>query len=183
MILNKSTIIYGFVILSTVQRLFASEPISSDTLDTRSHDTPTLHFRSIQLDATYFIFTSGFAGSIDIDMWRRVGGGKSYIGIRTGIEQYRTGGPGGETLGSPFVDYNLLFRSTVGGESFRWDIYLGYMYHTTSNASVYHSRSLLKFGTEVKWMLVPKIFGLLVKASGGGNTGTVGIGFTIGIEQ
>jgi hypothetical protein len=180
--LTRTIIILGLLISVSSQKLSASGSDSKDTLQNDPRNKVELQFRSLQVDAIVFVFMSGVAGSFDIDILRRIAGGKSSLGLRGGVEQYQSGGPGGATSGSPFIDYNLLLRSTVEGNYFRWDMYVGYMYHTTVDDRIYPSSSLLKYGIEFKWMFVPKICGLLAKASGGRNTGVLGIGFTLGIE-
>jgi hypothetical protein len=178
--LSKTIFILGLLI--SYQKSYASESVLKDTVQNDHHNKIELQFRSVQADAIIFIFMSGVSGSCDVDILHRIAGGNSSLGLRAGLEQYQSGGAGGSTSGSPFVDYNLLLRSTVYGNYFRWDMYVGYMYHTTVNDRIYPSNSLIKYGIEFKWMFVPKICGLLFKASGGKNTGVLGFGFTLGFE-
>lgn len=94
----------------------------------------------------------------------------------------RRGGPGGRTGGSPFLDYNFLVRSTIADEMLRFDVFLGFAYHTSmkkNNAS----KGLLKYGGELRWKVAPGVFGLLLKFNRTKSTGTGGIGLYFGWDQ
>jgi hypothetical protein len=137
--------------------------------------------RSIQVDATIFLFTAAYSGSVDIDFLQT--GRQSALGIRTGVERFVTGGPGGPSGGSPYLDYNVLVRSTLSGESLRFDAFLGCAYHTSDLSQYYPSMGLVKYGAEFRWKIAPGVFGLLAKANGTKSAGTVGVGLYLGWDQ
>lgn len=139
--------------------------------------------RGIQADGTIFLFTLAYSGSVDIDFLRHTTGRYSSLGIRVGVEHFETGGPGGRTGGSPYIDYNLLLRSTLAGEKLRFDAFLGYAYHTSGLPQFYPSTGLVKYGAEFRWKIAPGIFGLLLKANGTKSAEVFGVGFYLGWDQ
>lgn len=139
--------------------------------------------RSVQLDGTVFLFNYAYSGSVDIDLLQFKTGRRSSIGIRAGVERFSTGGPGGQTGGSPYLDYNALLRSTLTGEAFRFDAFVGYAQHTSDHPQFYPAKGLVKYGAELRWKIAPGVFGLLLKANGTSSDGIVGIGLYFGWDQ
>lgn len=120
---------------------------------------------------------------MDIDFVQFRVGRRSSLGIRVGVERFSTGGSGGQTGGSPYLDYNLLLRSTLPGEAFRFDAYVGYTQHTSDHPQFYPAKGLVKYGAEARWKVAPGVFGVLLKANGTNSAGIVGIGLYFGWDQ
>ena len=160
---------------------FAQMAETQDSVLTPSQREMSLQFRSIQCDGVYFFNASGIAGSIDLDLFQHVPGPGSTLGIRAGIETYHAVGSRGQRTGPSYVDYNLLLRSTVEAQPLRCDLYAGYAYHTSQKT--YSPEGLFKVGVDLKYMLIPNIAGILLKASGGRHYGVIGAGFTIGFSR
>ncbi len=136
--------------------------------------------RSVQVDGTIFFFTAAYSGSVDVDFLQFKAGRRSSLGLRAGIEYFETGGVGGRTGGSPYLDYNVLLRSTLSGESLRFDAFLGYTRHTSDLPQYYPAKNLVKYGIELRWKIAPGVFGLLAKVNGTKSAATVGIGLYLG---
>ncbi len=150
---------------------------NNSEIDTIEVFTPG--FRSIQLDGVIMIFSSaGISGSVDYDLFAITK--KTSVGIRTGIEYYAI--LGFESVEGPFTDYNILARSTTGGKHFRWDIYAGLTYHTSSDKKEDSSKISPKYGMEFKYMFVPKFLGFLIKASVTQDKCLAGIGAVISFQ-
>ena len=141
------------------------------------------YLRGVQVDGAIFFFSVAYSGSVDVDFLQFKEGRRSTLGIRAGVERFETGGPSGRTGGSPYLDYNVLLRSTLSGESLRFDALLGYVRHTSDFPQYYPARDLVKYGIEVRWKIAPGVFGLLAKANGTKSAGTVGIGLYCGWDQ
>jgi hypothetical protein len=142
-----------------------------------------ISFRSFQIDGSWLLFTAAYGGSVDIDFLSFTTGRQSSIGTRVGIERTISGGPGGHTGGSPYLDYNMLLRATLPGESLRLDLLLGYAIETSEVPQYESPKSVIKGGAELRWKIVPNLFGLLLKANGTPSKGTVGIGAYLGWDQ
>ena len=181
--MNWQTVILvpALVVVMVSAESFAQTAERPDSVLASSQKGFRLQFRSIQCDGVYLFVASGIAGSIDVDLFQHVPGPGASLGVRAGAETYHAVGSRGQTTGPTYIDYNLLLRSTVDTQLLRCDLYAGYTYHTSQNA---HSpEGLFKCGIDLKYMLIPKIAGVLIKLSGGRNYGIIGAGFTVGISR
>jgi len=142
-----------------------------------------ISLRGVQIDGSWLLFTAAYGGSIDLDFLSFMTGRRSSLGTRVGVEGIVTGGTGGHTGGSPYLDYNMLLRATLPGESLRLDVLLGYSIETSDTPFYEPSRGLIKAGAELRWKIVPNVFGLLLKGNGTNSKGTVGIGLYLGYDQ
>jgi hypothetical protein len=178
---RTATLVPALAILMASAECVAQMAEKQDSVPTPSQKEIGLQLRSIQCDGVYFFNASGIAGSIDLDLLQHVPGPRASLGIRAGIETYHAVGSRGETTGPRYVDYNMLLRSTVDTQLLRCDLYAGYTYHTSQQN---HSQEgLFKCGIDLKYMLIPHVAGILIKASGGRNYGVIGAGFTVGISR
>jgi hypothetical protein len=178
---QTATLVPALAIVMASAECFAQMAEKQDSVLTPPQKEISLQFRSIQCDGVYFFLASGIAGSIDLDLLQHVPGPQATLGIRTGIETYHAVGSGGQTTGPSYVDYNLLLRSTVEVQMLRCDLYAGYTYHTSQQT--HSGEGLFKCGIDLKYMLIPRVAGVLIKASGGRNYGVIGAGFTVGISR
>jgi hypothetical protein len=143
-----------------------------------------VRLRSLQIDGSWLLFTASYGGSVDLDFFSFTKGRKSALGTRLGVERTLSGGPGsGHTGGSPYLDYNMLLRVTLPGESLRFDFLLGYSIETSEVPRYESPKGLVKVGGELRWKIAPGVFGLLVKANGTTSKGTAGIGLYLGWDQ
>jgi hypothetical protein len=132
----------------------------------------TPRFRSVQIDYTTVFFDNVWSLSVDVDLkdLKSKQGKPDAIGLRAGIERltfirlFE-----GEVYGSPFRDYNLFARVTTDSPDFRLDTYAGFTYRVSSRDKplllpyVPADRGGLKFGADVKWMIIEKYFGMMLK--------------------
>lgn len=176
---SKTTLLL-LVGLSLYQTAAASEVDSTTS-------TPTVEFspslRGTQVDGTIFLFMLAYSGSVDIDFLRFTTRRESTLGIRVGAERFETGGVSGSTGGSPYLDYNVLLRTTLSGKFLRFDAYLGFAHHTSYYPQYYPSENLVKYGAELRWKIAPGVFGLLAKANGTKSAGVIGVGLYLGWDQ
>jgi len=163
-----------------------------DSLQVAEPPIPTPRFRSIQADYVTAIFINAVCLSADFDLTQlRMSNNSTFLGVRVGVERIQAFGFNGEINGSPFVDYNLLARLSTSRSASRIDVYAGYAYRTSSREHPYQSTlepaGSFKIGFDAKWMLIDKLFGLMLKfnVARGGNdqTGSGGIGFVFAWDQ
>jgi hypothetical protein len=144
-----------------------------------------LAFRGIQADITTFVFWTSCSVSVDIDCVKFWQGS---VGVRVGLERlhylrfY-------DERNSEFLDKNIMGRYSitlsVDRLPSRFDIYLGYTYRTTLDASFIlrdnnNLGGLWKVGAEFSFMFIEKIFGLLTKVNVCGNDVSGVLGIVIG---
>ena len=163
-----------------------------DSVQVAGPPISTPRFRSIQLDYATIYFISTASLSIDIDLMQlRMSKNMTFLGFRAGIERIQAFDFDGEIDGSPFLDYNLLVRLSTAGTESRIDVYAGYAYRTSLRENPYYrpfvSAGSFKFGFDGKWMMIDKVFGLVLKLNivrgGHENVGSGGIGFVLAWDR
>ncbi len=164
--------------------------VEAFTDSTQSAQTcaPILRLRSIQADFTSIYFINAETISADIDLanltFSKQG---AALGVRLGIEYIKAFGFEHEVEGSPLLDYNLFIRSSSLRPCARMDAYAGYVYRTgkthRSYSSTFTPEEAFIIGFDLKWMLIDRFFGLMLKVciigSGKSKTGSDGLGFVI----
>lgn len=163
-----------------------------DSLQAPEPPIRTPRFRSIQGDYVTVFFINAVSLSADFDLTQlRMSKNMTFSGVRVGIERIQVFGFDGEIDGSPFLDYNLLGRLSTSGTASRIDVYTGYSYRTSLRENPYYRPFVpggsFKIGFDAKWMLIDKLFGLMLKLNivrgGHENTGSGGIGFVLAWDQ
>lgn len=163
-----------------------------DSLQAPEPPIRTPRLRSIQADYVTVFFINAVSLSADFDLTHlRASKNMTFLGVRVGIERIQAFGFNGEIDGSPFLDYNLLGRLSTSGTVSRIDVYAGYSYRTSLRESPYYRPfapgGSFKIGFDGKWMLIDKLFGLMLKLNmvrgGHENTGSGGIGFVLARDQ
>jgi hypothetical protein len=162
-----------------------------DSLQVTEPPIHTPRFRSIQADYVTAIFINAVSLSADFDLSQpRMSKPMTFLGVRAGIERIQAFTFEGEVNGSPFVDYNVLARLTSSAPASRMDVYAGFAYRTGSGHPFhipFTPGGSFKIGFDLKWMLIDKLFGLMLKFNvvRGGNdqTGSGGIGFVLAWDQ
>ncbi len=129
-------------------------------------------FRSVQVDYATVVLTSAlsFSGDLDLKELRSENPTKPvFVGLRAGVEHITIYRGGTESYGSPFTDYNFFARLTVPGSGYRMDSYAGYSYRISSREIpsllpfIPADRGTLKFGMDMKLMLIKRYLGLIFK--------------------
>jgi len=133
------------------------------------------NFAGVQLDFTTILFISEYGGQLDYRFHN--------IGVRLGVEHYYSVSLGGQTLGSPFTNYNFLLRHSLRGKIFWFDLVGGLTYYKTSASNYYPDRVMLRAGFELSYHFIHNIVGIILKSSTSfkESTGFIGIGLSIGI--
>ncbi len=139
--------------------------------------------RSAQVDGTIFLYGAAYGGSVDIDIFQMHTTQPSSIGVRLGLERVGIGGPGGLKGGSPYLDYCSLVRLSFLGHSWRFDALLGYAYQQSKHPDISSSRPILRSGAELKWKILPGLFGLMLKGNASKSEAFIGIGVYGGWED
>lgn len=144
----------------------------NDSLHVSESSFLTPQFRSLQVDYTTVVLSSTLSFSVDLDLKELKSKNSNkpvFVGLRAGIERITIYRHDTETLGSPFTDYNIFARFTVPGSGYRMDSYAGYSYRKCSRAIpillpfIPADRGTVKAGFDMKWMLIERYCGLMLK--------------------
>lgn len=172
MILKKKIAISTIVVIGLLANVVLMRAEMNDTTQVLPQAKRS-GYRSFQFDVVTALFINGFSGSVDYDL-KRVSQ-RTDIGLRGGGEFYSVNGISGGNNDSPYADLFLYFRSSTAGTHIQWDLYAGPAYHTSTNP-MKNSIFTLKFGTDIRYYLLPHKFGIILKL----NMGAAGIGITFG---
>ena len=174
---------YSFTILFIIFcNISQAQDIPSQPEDKKLSLNPSIY--GVQFDFTTLFLIYEYSGHLDYDIFSAQNGYNS-IGVRLSIENYYTGSFGGQTLGSPFTNYNVLFRHSLRGEIFWFDLVGGLSYYQTSASNYYPDEVLLRAGFELSYHFIHNILGLVFKGSTSfkDRTGFIGIGISVGLYK
>jgi len=114
------------------------------------------HFRSVQLDGSFGIWSKKVGGAIDYDLFSNKNKKQSWlsVGFRTGADIVWLSGISGDY--SPITHINGYARTSVEGEIIRLDLYGGGAYQFISKESTKaKNQFVLKGGLDFKVKLSP----------------------------
>jgi len=135
----------------------------------------------IELSTLLYVFELG--ALVDIDLFRKESKLDYSFGTRLSYESYAYFEPGGPTGGGPFKDYCFYIIHSARSESFHLNVLGGLAYHTKSSLSTFYpDETLFRTGIELRYNLLNKMLGLVLKGSTSFDERTtfVGLGIAIG---
>jgi hypothetical protein len=134
-----------------------------------------------QFEISTVYLVSEFGALIDIDLLRKESKINISFGTRISYESYEY--PISQNGKGPFKDYCFYILHSARNNSFHFNLLSGLSYHTkTQSPSFYPDGILFRAGIELRYNLLNKIVGLVLKGSTSFDKRTtfVGLGVAIG---
>lgn len=138
-------------------------------------------FTGVQLELTTLLLISEIGALIDYNI--ASSGDKFFnLGLRFSGEHYSLVSFGGDAIGSPFTNYNLLARYSLRGRILWFDLVGGLSYYTTSDPYLIRDQILTRAGFEVGYHFLNNMLGVVINSSTSfkENTFYFGLGLTFG---
>jgi hypothetical protein len=140
-------------------------------------------FRSLQGEATSIFLASNVGVSLDFDFFRMPYSSVLVGGVRIGMDRMWTTDlnfGGSSHSGSPYTDYQFLFRIMNNRETSRFDVLFGYLYRIKTDDYNFHYDPIGRFIFEIQYSLGIKRTPLAVLFRLGSYT--LGVGVIIRIQ-
>ncbi len=138
-----------------------------------------------QTEFTFLYYMYELGALIDIDLFKKQSKSIHSFGVRISFENYDAGGPGGSTFGGPYQDYCFYIAHSAKSKTIHFNLLAGFVYHTREPVLASPNRILFRTGAELRFNLLSKIIGVVIKGSTSFRQGTgfAGLGIAIGYYE
>ena len=135
-----------------------------------------------QFELTTLLFVVELGALVDVDLFTKKSKIDYSFGTRFSFESYGYLEPGGPTGGGPFKDYCFYVIHSGRSKNFHFNLLGGLAYHTRASDFYEQDGILFRAGIELRYNLLEKMIGIILKGSTSFNEKTtyVGLGIAIG---